>query len=57
MNAYKQYVFSSTTAGGARLAAALARLALIDEYRLLAHPVVSPGAAWFDRSRTSMACS
>lgn len=36
-------------AGGARLAATLARLALIDEYRLFVHPVVSPGAAWFDQ--------
>lgn len=87
MNAYKKYVFSSTTAdgplewnnaepvavssdqdivtfvnalkarpgsdiyvaGGTRLAATLARLALIDEYRLFVHPVVSPGAAWFDQ--------
>lgn len=36
-------------AGGARLAGTLARLALIDEYRLFVHPVVSPGVAWFDQ--------
>jgi dihydrofolate reductase len=36
-------------AGGTRLAATLARLALIDEYRLFVYPVVSPGAAWFDQ--------
>lgn len=36
-------------AGGARLAATLARLALIDEYRLFVYPVVAPGASWFDQ--------
>jgi len=36
-------------AGGARLAATLARLGLIDQYRLFVNPVVFPGTAWFDQ--------
>jgi dihydrofolate reductase len=34
--------------GGARLARTLARLGVVDRYHLLVHPVVSPGATWFD---------
>jgi len=34
--------------GGARLARTLVRLGLVDQYHLVVHPVVSPGAGWFD---------
>jgi dihydrofolate reductase len=34
--------------GGARLAQTLARLALVDRYHLVVHPVFSKGAQWFD---------
>ncbi len=44
-----------TLAGGARLAATLARLGLIDEYRFFTHPVFSPGSAWFDQIRDQRA--
>lgn len=36
-------------AGGARLAASMIRLGLVDEYRFFVHPVASAGAAWFDQ--------
>jgi dihydrofolate reductase len=36
-------------AGGARLAQSIIRLGLVDEYHFFVHPVVSAGAAWFDR--------
>jgi dihydrofolate reductase len=36
-------------AGGAQLAQAAARLALIDEYTFNVHPVVSAGKTWFDQ--------
>jgi dihydrofolate reductase len=36
-------------AGGARLAKSIIRLGLVDEYHFFVHPVVSKGAAWFDR--------
>ncbi|MFC7618870.1 dihydrofolate reductase family protein [Microlunatus sp. GCM10028923] len=35
--------------GGARLAATLVRLGLVDEYRFFVHPVQSPGATWYGR--------
>jgi dihydrofolate reductase len=35
-------------AGGAQLAQTCVRLGLVDEYRLLVWPVVSPGSRWFD---------
>jgi dihydrofolate reductase len=35
-------------AGGAQLAQSCVRLGLVDEYRLLVWPVVSPGSRWFD---------
>ncbi len=34
--------------GGARLAQAVIRLGLVDQYHLVVHPVVSGGASWFD---------
>jgi dihydrofolate reductase len=36
-------------AGGARLAQTLVRLGLVDRYRFVVYPVVSPGAQWFDQ--------
>jgi dihydrofolate reductase len=35
-------------AGGAQLAQSCVRLGLVDEYRFLVWPVVSPGSRWFD---------
>ncbi len=35
-------------AGGARLARTVIRLGLVDRYQLFVHPVLSPGASWFD---------
>lgn len=35
-------------AGGAQLAQTCVRLGLVDEYRLLVWPVVSPGSRWFE---------
>ena len=40
-------------AGGAQLAADFARLGLIDEYRFMVYPVVSPGRRWFDKLSTA----
>jgi dihydrofolate reductase len=34
--------------GGAQLARTLIRLGVVDRYHLFVHPVVSPGARWFD---------
>ena len=34
--------------GGSRLAQTFVRLGLVDLYHLVVHPVVSPGALWFD---------
>ena len=36
-------------AGGARLAQTLVRLGLVDQYHFVVHPIVSPGASWFDQ--------
>lgn len=36
-------------AGGARLAQTIIRLGLVDEYHFFVYPVVSAGAAWFDK--------
>jgi dihydrofolate reductase len=39
-------------AGGAGLAQTFVRLGLVDEFRFLVYPLVSPGAAWFDTVAT-----
>ena len=36
-------------AGGARLAQTMVRLGLVDQYHFVVHPIVSPGASWFDQ--------
>ena len=43
MNEIPKVVFSRTTHGGAEFAQGLSRLGLIDEYRLIVHPVVLAG--------------
>jgi dihydrofolate reductase len=37
--------------GGAQLAQSIVRLGLVDRFHLVVHPVVSPGARWFDAIR------
>jgi dihydrofolate reductase len=32
-----------------RLAQTLVRLGLVDQYHFVVHPIVSPGASWFDQ--------